>query len=515
MQKISENNKRITKNTFILYFRMLLTTLVSLYTVRVVLNTLGEVDYGIYTVVGGVVAMLSFLSGSMASASQRFFAFEIGRKDFIRLKHTFNLTLIIYIGIGVIILLLAETIGLWFLNTKMTIPADRMEAANWVYQLSILSFIMTMFTVPYNAAIIAHEDMKVYAYVSMIDTILKLAVVYLLLLFSFDKLKLYAILMLGVTTIVTLILRTYCKKKYSECRFEFFWDKDLFKEIVSYSGWNIFASLVGLMRNYGVNILINLFFNPAINAAQAIAFRINSVILGFTHNFHVAVGPQIIKKYSRKELISLENLIVSSSKFSFFLLLILSLPIILETDFILSFWLNEVPEFSGVFVKIVLVNALLEVMNAPIITAIQATGNIKKYQLVVAIIQLLIIPSTYLLYKVGFEPYYAYVNMIILSLISFIPRLRIFQEVTGLKVSNYIKRVFPKIIVVSIISILILFITHFFIDEGLLRLILIILLDLSIIPIVILFLGLTAIEKGYIFNYIKSKIVFNKHNVSD
>jgi O-antigen/teichoic acid export membrane protein len=254
----TENNKRIAKNTLLLYFRMLLTMLLSLYTVRVVWNALGVVDYGIYNVVGGIVVMFSFLSNTMASASQRFFAFDLGRNDIPKLKRTFSLTVTIYFIIAVVVFLLAETIGLWFLNTHMVIPLDRMEAANWVYQFSILSFLVTIMAIPFNAVIIARENMAVYAYVSIIEVILKLIVVYILLLLLFEKLKLYAALMFATTCFVSLIYIVICKRKYPECRYQFHWDKDLFNNLISYAGWNLFGAVAGVMNNQGINILLNM-----------------------------------------------------------------------------------------------------------------------------------------------------------------------------------------------------------------------------------------------------------------
>ncbi len=506
----SENNRRIAKNTLMLYFRMLLTMGVSLYTVRVVLNTLGTSDYGIYNVVGGIVIMFSFLSSTMAGASQRFFAFEIGRQDYKQLKKTFSITMTIYIMIAIVILFLAETLGLWFLNSKMTIPDDRIDAARWVYQFSILSFMMTMFTIPYNAAIIAHEKMNIYAWVSIVEVTLKLLIVYLLVLFSFDKLKLYSVLIFIVTTFVTMIYRAYCKRRFDECRFSFYWEGSLFKEIISYSGWNLIGSLVGIMRNQGISILINLFFNPIVNAAQAIAFRINSTLLNFTNNFYIAVKPQIIKSYSKNDTKELEKLIISSSKYSYFLILILSLPLLFETDYILKLWLKDFPEFTVIFTRIIILNTLIEVINSPIITAVQATGNIKAYQAVVAVTQVLIIPFSYIFYKFGFSPQVSYIIMIILTLVSLLPRLFIFQKVTKLSAINYVKNVFPQILTVSsILSIFLLFI-YLSVMDGFFRFFSILLCDILISPIVIYYIGLTKKEKSYILNILRQRILFRK-----
>jgi O-antigen/teichoic acid export membrane protein len=388
----SENNKRIARNTLLLYFRMLLTMVVSLYTVRVVLNTLGIVDYGIFNVVAGIVTTFSFLSVTLATATQRFFSFELGRNNYEQLKKTFSMTMTIYIMVAIIILVLAETLGLWFLNTKMSIPAERMEAANWIYQFSILSFMMTMFTIPYDAAIIAHERMDVYAYVSMIEVSLKLLIVYLLMIVSMDKLKLYAILILGVTTIITLIYRTYCQKKFDECHYSFYWDSNLFKTIAGYSGWNLFGSLAGVFNDQGINILLNIFFNPVINAARGIAFQISNSINLFVSNFSTAVNPQIIKYYAQNENQKMQTLVFQSSKFSYFLLFIITMPVLLETNLILSLWLKAVPEYVVLFTRLVIITTLIDSLSGPLITSALATGKIKYYQIIIGGFKLFNLP---------------------------------------------------------------------------------------------------------------------------
>lgn len=437
----SENNKRIAKNTLMLYLRMLLTMGVSLYTVRVVLDTLGVIDYGLYNVVAGIVTMFSFFSGTMASASQRFFSFEIGRKNYDQLKRTFSITMLIYLILAVVILVLAETVGLWFLNNKMTIPPERMEAARWVYHFSILSFMMTMFTIPYNAAIIAHERMNIFAWVSIIEVTLKLLIVYLLVVFPFDKLKLYAVLMFGVTTLVTFTYRTYCQRKFSECRVNFYWEKNLFKEIISYSGWNLFGALAIVLRDQGVNIVLNLFFNPVVNAARGIAFQINQALLQFTSNFYMAVKPQIMKSYAAGHKSEMHKLVFQSSKFGFFLMLLLVTPILIKTEFIISLWLKQVPQYTIIFTKLLIINALIDVMNVPIVSAIQATGRIKAYQLIISIVLLLNLPLTYLLLRFGFSPQTSIYISISLSLISYFPRLLLANKLTGFSVSSFLKQV--------------------------------------------------------------------------
>jgi len=452
MNDQSENTKRIAKNTLMLYFRMLLIMGVSLYTVRIVLNTLGVVDYGIYNVVGGVVTMFSFLSGTMASASQRFFAFELGRKNHEKLKKTFSMTMTIYTMIAVVILLLAETVGLWFLNTQMTIPLVRMEAANWIYQFSIFSFMMTMFTIPYDAAIIAHERMNVYAWVSIVEVLLKLFIVYLLVIFSFDKLKLYGILIFGVTTLVTLIYRTYCKRKFEECKFSFYWDTKLFKEIAFYSGWNLFGALAGVFNNNGINIILNIFFGPIVNTARGIAYQVNSSINQFVQNFMIATRPQITKYYASGEKEQMMRLVFQSSKFSFLLLFVLTMPVLLETNYIFTIWLKIVPENVVLFTRLIIISTLIDSLSYSLQTAAQATGKIKIYQSVVGGVMLLNLPFAYLLLKLGYAPQIVFYLAILNSVLTLFLRLFMLNKMVDLSISSFIIQVIIPSLLVTIVA---------------------------------------------------------------
>lgn len=501
------NKTAILKNSAFLYFRMLLTMGVSLYTVRVVLNTLGAVDYGIYNVIGGVVIMFSFISNSMASASQRFFAVELGRENYTQLNRIFSLTMLIYILIAVVIVVLAETLGLWFLNTKMSIPAGRMEAANWVYQFSILSLVMTMFTTPYNALTIAHEKMNMYAYVSILEVVLKLTIVYLLVVFSADKLKLYSILMFGVTTTITFVYRTYCRRRFKESKFVYYWDKALFRQIIGYSGWSLLGVSIGVVRNHGVNILINLFFNPVVNAAQAIATQINATLMNFSNNFYMAMRPQIIKSYSANKTAELSQLVFSSAKFAFYVMLFLAIPLLFETDYILNLWIkNNVPTYTVVFVRIITINTLIEVINSPVITTIQASGQLKWYQLTTSVIQLMILPITYIFYKNNMEPQWAYYTMVVLALISNIPRFRVFQKVSSISGKDYLNKVVLGIVtllVVGVVPLLLLY--NYYIDSPH-RMIIVALYDILVIPPLVYFVGLDHKERSFVKNTIGSKL---------
>jgi O-antigen/teichoic acid export membrane protein len=374
------NTQRIAKNTLMLYFRQILIMLVSLYTVRVVLNTLGAEDYGIYNVVAGVVTMFGFLSGSMATASQRYFAFELGREDYEQLQKTFSLSFLIYMLIAIVVLLLAETIGLWFVNNKLIIPQDRMGSARWIYQCSIISFIFTILTAPYMAAIIAHEDMNIYATVSIVEVVLKLGIVFLLSRIPIDKLQLYGTLLCVVTIINTGIYRGVCKGKYQECRFQFYWNKALFKELISFTGLNLFGTIAWVFKNQILTILLNQFFSPLVVAARGIASTVNSAVASFSQNFSSALRPQIIKSYATDHKTELMLLVSFGSKITYFLMYLFILPLILELPAVFSLWIKNVPEYAVVFTRLILIDALIESISYPIASLLQATGKIRLYQ---------------------------------------------------------------------------------------------------------------------------------------
>ena len=351
----SANNKRIAKNTILLYIRMFFIMAVTLYTSRVVLNTLGVVDFGIYNVVGGVVAMMGILNGAMAVSTQRYLTFELGRGDMVRLKQVFSVCFTIFFLLSVIVVILAETVGLWFLHNKMVIPAERMTAANWVYQYSILACILSLVVNPFNAIIIAHERMNVYAYVSILEVSLKLAVVYLLLVIPADRLSTYGLLILISQAIVALTYIVYCWRHFKETHYRFYWERPLFLELVSYSGWNLFGSVSGLVKGQGLNILLNMFFNPAVNAARGIAYQINSAITQFFTNFYTAVRPQITKYYAQGDMEDMLKLVFRSSKFSFYLIMLISMPIVIEAPYIVNLWLGQLPEYVVPFTRLIIV----------------------------------------------------------------------------------------------------------------------------------------------------------------
>ena len=417
-------NKRLAKNTLLLYFRQILIMLISLYTVRIVLNTLRASDFGLYNVVAGFVSMFSFLSGAMSSASQRYFAYDIGKSDNEHLKKTFSQTVSIYFLITLFAIFLAETLGLWFINKKLTIPVERLVAINWIYQFSIFSLAFTIMTSPFMADIIAHEDMNVYAYVSIIEVILKLSAAFLIRFIVFDKLITYGFLLFAVTVINTTIYRVICKIKYPECKFRIMWDKKYAREMFTFTGWSLFGALVGLFKNHLINILLNQFFEPVINATS-IASSVNSSVNSFSQNFSTALRPQIIKSYAKKDIDESINLTFRGCKFTYFLMLIFSFPLIFNMDTVLKLWLGPPPDNAALFTRLAHLDALIESISYPIMTLNQATGKIKVYQIIVGGILLLNFPLSWIVLKLGMPAYSVYIVAIIMCFLALVLRVTI------------------------------------------------------------------------------------------
>lgn len=502
----TSNTKRIAKNTLMLYFRQILIMIVSLYTVRVVLNTLGAEDYGIYNVVAGVVTMFSFLSNSMATASQRYFSFALGQNDKNQLKKYFSMSFTIYCLIALIVLILAETVGLWFVTQKLIIPVERKTAAFWIYQASIFSMICTILTAPFMASIISHEDMNIYAYVSIVEVVLKLGIVFLLPLFTIDKLIFYGLLMAGIVFINTAIYRTICTKKYVECKFSFFWEKKLFVELVSYTGWNMFGSAVGVFKTQIINIILNQFFNPIVNAARGIAAQVNGAVNSFSQNFSTAVRPQIIKNYASGENEKMISLMFRSCKATFLLMFIFTLPLTLEMPYVLKFWLKNVPEYAVLFTILSLYDALLESISYPIMTAAQATGKIKLYQSVVGSILLLNAPITYVVLKLGATPYSVFVVSICITIFAFIVRLLILKLLIDFSFWKFIAKVLLPLVITTIISFILPFFITTLLKESFMRLCMTTMLSVISVVLCGYFIALSKDEKIWIIEIVKGKL---------
>jgi O-antigen/teichoic acid export membrane protein len=506
----SENNKRIAKNTLMLYFRMILIMGVNLYTSRIILNVLGVTDFGIYNVVGGIVTMFAFLNGAMSAATQRFLSVEVGRNDDLQLKKVFSISLSIHLLIALVIILLAETIGLWFLNSKMNIPIDRMGAAQWVYQFSILACAISVVQIPYNSSIIAHEKMGVYAYVSIIEVILKLIIVFMLVWIGYDRLKLYAILTFVVSTIVILIYQNYCKRKFVECHYKIYKDKSLFKSLLNYSGWNLFANLAWMTMGQGINILLNIFFGPTINAARGIAFQLNNVISTFINNIRTAVNPQIVKSYAAGDIDNMMDLVFESAKYSHYLLLLISLPLILETHIILNIWLKIVPNYTIFFCQLILINTLILNFDMSISAIFQAIGRIKENQIMSSVTYLLVLPISYFLLKNRYGPEVTFFVQIVATIIvAFIVKLILLVEIINMKVVEYFRRLILPSIKVTLVTLILPVLIRLTMPEGILRLILVTFISILSVILSTYYLGMNKSTQLRVNSIIASRL--NKH----
>lgn len=452
MVDTTANNKRIAKNTLLLYVRMLFLMLVSLYTSRVILNALGVEDYGIYNVVGGVVTMFSMLSGSLSAAISRFITFELGTGDTEKLKKVFSSSVTIQAVIALIILLLAETAGLWFLNEKIVIPESRMTAANWCYQFSVMTFAINLISVPYNAAIIAHEKMSVFAYISILEAFGKLIVAWGIVINPFDRLIFFAAMVAVIACTIRAVYTWYCKRHFEECTYHFTYDRDLLKTMFGFAGWNFIGSIALILRDQGGNLILNLFFGPVVNASRGIAIKINTVLQGFIFNFMTAMNPQITKSYASGDNDYMLKLIFTGARFSYFLMLLISLPILLNTFFVLKLWLELVPDYSVVFVQLILILSLHETLANPLITAMLATGKIKKYQIYVGGLNSLNLPISYLFLYLGYPPETVFIVAIFMSLLVQTARLLLLRRMIHLNVTDFIRRVYVNIIGVTIVA---------------------------------------------------------------
>lgn len=500
------NNKRIAKNTLVLYVRMLFMMAVLLYTSRVVLSALGVDDFGIYNVVGGVVAMFSMISGSLSAAISRFLTFELGKGDKDKLATVFSSSVTIQIAIFAIILVCAETIGVWFLNNKMVIPESRMVAANWVFQFSVILFGVNLISVPYNAAITAHERMTAFAYISIVDALGKLGIAYAVSVSPIDRLIMYGALLLILGCVMRLIYGVYCNRHFEECHYRFVWDKELLKQMFSFAGWNFIGSSSSVLRSQGVNIILNLFFGPSVNAARAISVQVNQAVNGFVSNFMTALTPQITKAYARGDYEYLLQCIYKGSKFSYFLLFFLSLPILVDTEYILKLWLKVVPDTAVWFVRYILLFSLADTYSRTLINANNATGDIKKYQLVIGSLNLTVLPLVCVILVLGCAPEDSVLVSIVVALIGIFPRLYFNKKHFPITYIGFIKNVITPTLIVSVFGFIVSYIMYIYIETNIYSFIAKTIIGFIITAMVIFTMGCTREEKQYIVNFVNNKL---------
>lgn len=505
-QDTSTNNKRIAKNTLLLYFRMLLLMLISLYTSRVILNALGVEDYGIYNVVGGVVAMFSLLSGSIRSAISRFITFELGTGNAERLRKVFSCSVTIQIGLALIIILIAETIGLWFLNCKMVIPEGRMIAANWCFQISIITFAVNLVSAPYNAAIIAHEKMSAFAYISILEAIGKLFVAWSIGIAPIDRLVFYAAMLTMIAILICLLYGWYCRRHFEECSYHFIYDYSLLKQMFGFAGWNFFGTGSYLLMTQGVNILMNIYFGVVVNAARGIATQVDHAVMAFVENFTTAINPQITKSYASEQRDYMFTLMFKGAKMSYFLLLFFAVPLLCETEMILRIWLKTVPDFAVSFVRLTLIISMIHSVSLTMITAMYATGKIKRYQILVGGAGMLVFPFAWLLFFVGLAPETAYICNIVIYVLQLFMRIYLLHGMVGMSVYRYVHEVLLKVIITSLLAFIIPVVICYLLDDSYMRFALILFTGFLFTTTSIYYVGLNMDERQFVLSQVRKRL---------
>lgn len=504
---MQSDNKRILTNTLYLYLRLIFILLVSLYTTRVVLNVLGVVDYGIYNVVAGFVSMFGFLNTSMINSIQRFYNYEKGKGSIDGITAVYNMSIRIQTIIGLITLLILEIIGVWYINYMMVLPSDRLYAANWVFQFSTLSLLFVILQIPFSAACISHEKMNFYAIVGVVDAVLKLLMALLIPHISTDSLILYGLSLLTISIINFFLYYIYAKLNFSEIRIRKGFNKDLFRKLASFSGWNIFDSLAYVVQGQGLNILINSFFNPVVNAARGIAYQIQGVIFNFSSNLAVAFKPQLVESYAKAEYDRTTSLFYSMSKASFFMQYVLSIPILLELEYILSIWLGDtIPQHTITFVQLILINSILDSLNMPMSQLVQASGKIRLYQLVRSSILILVLPLSYVFVKIYELPEVVFLTIILITIVIQPISLMLVHKVFKFNYTEYIFKVLlPSISFALLMPIPSLFILKL-LPSGLFRLLLICLVVLISSIVVAWMVFLSVSEKDKISEYLVKRV---------
>lgn len=507
---MESNNKTIAKNTLFLYFRMMVTIVISLYTSRVVLKVLGVDDFGLYQSVGGVVGLLSFLNAALATGSSRFLTFELGRGDFDKLKKTFSTIVTAHLILAAGIVLLLESIGLWFVYNKLVIPAERFDAAVIAYHLSILTAVFHLIQVPYTATIISHEKMGIYAYIGVVDVVLRLAIVYMLNIGGIDKLVLYSILMGLVSLILALFYCIFSIKKFDETRTGLLLDRAIMKEVLGYSLWNLFANSALALKNQGSIILLNMFFSPAVVTARAVANQVNMAAFNFITNFRTAATPQIVKRYAIEDYEGSKSLLLSSTKYSYYMMLLLALPIFLVAPQLLELWLGQVPPYSVIFLQLTIVASLFQVFDSSFYTAMYAKGQIRENAMISPTVLFISFPVVYLLFRLGYSPEaYAWVSLVSYAILALIVKPILIIKIVDYTWNDIIGVFIPcfKVTIASCILPLFFYLREDLLSDNIfIRFGFLVLLSIACVFIAIWFVGINSSEKKKVIKFIKSKI---------
>ena len=501
----NSNNKIILKNTFFLYVRMFMKMIISLYTSRIILEYLGIIDYGIYNVVGGIVILFSFINGSMAISVQRFLSYEIGRKNQEKINTIFSMSIFIHLLISILIFIIVELLGP-YLFSQLTIPSERLSAAYIVFHISIISTCITFNQIPHTALLISYEKMNAYAFIGILDVILKLLVVFVLPYSTIDKLILYALLYCFSTIIISLSLFLISRKQFPFVKLSRIWDRNLFKELLAFAFWNSFSEFAWSAVGQGVNIVLNIFFMPTVNAARGIAIQVMGALNQFVVNFQTAMNPQIIKSYAENNTNQTLTIALKGTKYSFFLMFFLSLPFLFNIEYILTLWLKVVPPETMIFCQLAIIGILCDILSNVFAIVVKATGKIRNYQIIISILLFLNLPLSYLSLHLGNTSFSVYYVYIFISLIIMVVRVEYLKLIIGLTWKVYIKEVLTPVCSTSIIAILLPTLTYQYTDGSFTRFCLHILMCILSCILAIYFVGLDSNEKVFIINKIKSKI---------
>lgn len=502
-----EKNKRIAKNTLILYFRMFFMMIVVFYTSRIILKNLGITDYGLYNVIGGIVAIIDFINTAMAHSTSRFITIELCQNNRSKLQEVFSMAFNIHAIIAIVVVVLSETVGLWYFYEYLVIPPERLEAAFWVYQISIVTAVVIICSTPYNACIIAHEKMSVFAYISIVDVVLQLFIVCLLAHSPIDKLVFYASMLFCIKLLCRFIYSIYCSKYIARCRFRFFWDKGLFRQMLSFATWCFFGDMAAVGINQGISLLINLFFSPVVNAARGIVLQMQSALVRFVINFQIALNPQITKSYAIDDMERVHLLIYSSSRLSFFLLLIVSLPVWLQAPFILNLWLETVPDHTVAFFRIAIITSLIDSFGNPLIVAAKATGKIKLFELGVSFILLLNLPISYFFLKWGYPVEIVYYVQLAISIVALFIRLYLVYLLIHLSMYEYLVRVVLKTMSVLMITLLFAYAINSLWSASITHIIILNLFLFIVMLIVVYGVGLERSERLFVTQKIRALLI--------
>lgn len=498
MAESNHDSRRVAKNTLALFFRMAFLMIIALYTSRVILKALGVTDFGVYNVVGGFVSMFAIISSSISSSISRYLTFALGKGDNENLAHIFSTSVTMLYLMCALLLVLLESFGIWFVNFKLNIPEERMVAANWVFQFSVVTFLIDLMAMPYNAIVISHERMTAYAYISIFEGLGKLAVAFLVMISPIDRLVFYAALMATVAVSVRVTYTIYCRYHFSESHYHFVWDKKLIKEMFGFSGWTFFGVTSSVLADQGVNMILNMFFGPAVNAARGLAGQVNSAVGSFQGSFMGALNPQLTKSYAAGEQDAWISLVDRGARFSFYLYYIVALPILITAPFLLKLWLGTVPEHTINFVRLVIISSFFGILSGPLTNILMATGKIKVYQIVVGGSRFVLLPIIWLFLKAGYPPEIAYIVTLGMDLVNFGMRLWRMKVQTDFSVMAYLRKTAEKVLSIGVVAAVLPFLVNDIVASQWINFFLVCLVSVLSSTTIIYLYGISKLERDFI-----------------